>query len=105
MIYDFDSDKHACNVTVEIDYDIDRGDHFEWGGHRYKHDDEIALHEVRVLHIEGYDADGEVVYELERDEITESWLPDLDAAVYQWVSDDINDWGPIGDALWEESGR
>jgi len=42
-------------------------------------------------------------FRLKRDEITSSWLPDLDAAAYEWVETEIERGSPIEEDLWSNA--
>lgn len=98
--YDFDNNKHGCNVEIEIDYDAYPP---EYMGHHCTFGGSLDLVDVRVTAIEGYDEVGNIWYRLKRDEITPSWLPDLDAAAYEWVETEIDRGGTIEEELWSHA--
>jgi len=85
LLYDFDSDKCGCNLEVEIDYEIDKGDTHYADYRSYVEPDVINLYGVRVIVIEGYDDEGNVVYRLASDEIPADWRKDLDTAALAFI--------------------
>jgi hypothetical protein len=99
--YDFDNEKHGCNLEIEITYEKDH-----YGVHEadYRTIDMghcLDLVHVDVTAIEGYDDGGEIVYRIAGSELKDhDWLVDLERYALQWVEDQIDYQGWLADDLW-----
>jgi hypothetical protein len=105
--YDFDSPDEGCNVFCVIEYEVEAPEHRQAGHHTYTLDGQIDLINVRALHITGYDLDGNKVYDLLPDELSDGWAEALnliaDANVRQALDDD-DGCLCLGECLWENAG-
>jgi hypothetical protein len=99
--YDFDSPDQGCNVFCVIEYEAEAAEHH----HSYVLDGALHILSVRALSIVGYDLDGNEIYDLLPDELSEGWAEALnliaDANVREALDDDYS---CLGECLWENAG-
>jgi hypothetical protein len=101
--YDFDNDKHGCNVEIEIIYEKVEGDNYTADYRTHNEPGHLEVIHVNVLAIEGYDHEGEILYRLHSDEIAPDWLCDLERYALGWVEEQIDYDGYLNEELWENS--
>lgn len=95
--YNFDSPTEGCNVLCVIEYEVEAVEH------HYIIDSELHILSVRALYIVGYDLNGNEIYELTSDELSEGWAEALDLIADANVREAL-DSGCLGECLWENAG-
>ena len=95
--YDFDSPDEGRNVFCVIEYEADVADYQD----NYVIDGQLHIIDVRALQITGYDLDGNEVYHLLPDELSEGWAEALNMIADAHVREALDD---LGERLWENAG-
>ena len=93
-----------CNVTVEIQYEVQAAEYgrIEGTSLTYRVPGNIDILDVQVLEIEGFDRNGDMEYcRNYRDLEVSGWLEWADDAAYQLVMDGMDN--GLSDILWERA--
>jgi hypothetical protein len=100
--HNFDSPDQGCNVFCVIEYEAENPEYFA----RHIIDGELHILSVRALNIVGYDLDGNEVYDLLPDELSEGWAEALNLIADANVREALDDAGCscLGEHLWENAG-
>ena len=98
--YNFDSPDEGCNVLCVIEYEVEATEHHD----RYVVDGELHILSVKALLITGYDLDGNEVYEMIPDELSEGWAEALNLIADANVREALDGNSCLGELLWENSG-
>ena len=100
--HNFDSPDEGCNVLCVIEYEAEAPEYFA----RHIIDGDLHILSVRALLITGYDLDGNEVYEMIPDELSEGWAEALNLIADANVREALDDAGNscLGEHLWENSG-
>lgn len=101
--YDFDGPAHGCNLEIEIEYEVTKGETHVADQRSYTEPGRIELIAVSVTAIEGYDSEGEIVYRLRKSEIDPDWLCDLERLAMMWVEEQIDLFDYFAEELWENA--
>jgi hypothetical protein len=104
--YDFDSPDEGCNVFCVIEYEVEEPEHRQAGCLPYILDGQLDLISVRALSIVGYDLDGNEVYELLPDELSDGWAEALNLIADANVREALDgaSCSCLGECLWENAG-
>ena len=98
--HNFDSPDEGCNVLCVIEYEATPSEYHD----RYVVDGDLHILSVRALLITGYDLDGNEVYELIPDEMSEGWAEALNLIADANVREALDGNSCLGDNLWHNSG-
>jgi|GEM_PF-3756984 len=99
--YKFASPDQGCEVICFIEYSAEPA---EYCGD-YVITGQLHNIDVRASRIIGYDLDGNEVYTLTADDLTEGWLEALDAIADTAVQAALDDGcSCLGECLWENAG-
>jgi hypothetical protein len=99
--HNFDSPDQGCNVLCVIEYEAENAEYLG----KYVIDGELHVLSVKFLYIEGYDPDGNEVYNLTRDEMAEDWAEALDLIADAHVRESLDDGcSCLGECLWQNAG-
>ena len=98
--YTFDSPDEGCSVYCIIEYEAEAAEHHEG----YVIDGELHILKVRALLITGYDLDGNEVYEMIPDELSEGWAEALNLIADAHVREALDGNSCLGECLWENAG-
>jgi hypothetical protein len=99
--HNFDSPDEGCNVLCVIEYEAEAAEYHP----NYVIDGQLHIITVRALLITGYDLDGNEVYELIPDELSEGWAEALDLIADANVQESLDDNSCLGECLWENAGH
>jgi len=99
--YEFESQDEACIIYCVIEYEVDEP---EWD--LGEATGQIHIIDVRVLQVTGYDLDGNEVYDLLPDELSDGWAEALNLIADAFVREALDDAGCscLGECLWENAG-
>lgn len=98
--HNFDSPDQGCNVLCVIEYEAEKP---EYHG-RYIVDGDLHILSVRALLVTGYDLDGNEVYEMIPDELSEGWVETLDRIADAHVREALDGNSCLGENLWHNAG-
>ena len=93
-------------ISMKIDYSVDRG-HWEYPyrGESLKYwvCSDITLYDVEVLFVEYYNPSGDCITTIDRSNLSPYAKELLDGEMWDYVNEQIDNWGPLADELVEES--
>ena len=98
--HNFDSPDEGCNVLCVIEYEATSTSYHA----RHIVDGELHIINVRALLITGYDLDGNEVYEMIPDELSEGWAEALNLIADASVREALDGASCLGDCLWVNAG-
>ena len=98
--HNFDSPDEGCNVLCVIEYEAEEPGYTD--GHFME--GELHILSVRALLITGYDLDGNEVYEMIPDELSEGWAEALNLIADADVRELLDGNSCLGECLWENAG-
>ncbi len=99
--HDFDSRDEGCSVFCVIEYEAEAA---EFDHDKYVIDGELHIISVRALQIVGYDLDGNEVYDLLPDELSDGWAEALNLIADANVREALDGCSCLGECLWENAG-